>query len=84
MYSKYNYPYFYPCQVRNSNNNYSDSNDERFFPFLGPFLLGGVTGALVAPAFYNNRPCYNCVYPQPIPYQYNNYYYAQPYYYRYR
>ena len=36
--------------------------------FLGPFLLGGLTGGLVAPFFYggyNNRP---------------NYYYPAPYY----
>ena len=85
MYSKFTYPYFYQNQMRSSNNlvnnSYVNPNDERFFPFLAPFLLGGVTGALIAPAFYN-RPCYNCVYPQPIPYQYNNYYYTQPYYYR--
>ena len=34
--------------------------------FLGPFLLGGLTGGLVAPYFYG-RP---------------NYYYYPPYYYR--
>ena len=38
----------------------------RFFGggFLGPFLLGGITGGLVSPLFYNQRPYYN-----------NNYYY---------
>lgn len=35
--------------------------------FLGPFVLGGITGGLLAPAFY------------PRPY-YNNYYYPYPYY----
>lgn len=38
--------------------------------FLGPFLLGGLTGGLVAPFFYNNRPPY---YNQP-PYYYPPYY----------
>ena len=50
------------------------NNDDRFMGgFLGPFLLGGVTGGLVAPLFYggyNNRPYY---------YYYNNYYYPYPY-----
>ena len=39
--------------------------------FLGPFILGGITGGLISPIFYNNRPYY------PYP----NYYYG-PYYYR--
>lgn len=34
--------------------------------FLGPFLLGGITGGILAPAFY----------PRP----YNNYYYPPNYY----
>jgi len=33
--------------------------------FLGPFILGGITGGLVAPAFYP-RPIYG---PYPPPYQ---------------
>lgn len=46
--------------------------------FLGPFILGGITGGLLAPAFY--RP--NNYYPY-YPYQYNYYYPYQPYgYYR--
>lgn len=38
--------------------------------FLGPFILGGLTGGLVAPLFYqNNRPyCPNCYIPYPYPY----------------
>lgn len=42
------------------------NNDDRFLAggFLGPFLLGGITGGLVSPLFYNQRPYYN-----------NNYYY---------
>jgi len=36
--------------------------------FLGPFLLGGITGGLLAPAFYP-RPYYNNYYPYyPYPY----------------
>lgn len=51
--------------------------------FLGPFLLGGITGGLVAPFFYGNNG-YNG-YNQP--YYTNNYYYPPyptpygPYYY---
>lgn len=55
-----------------------NKGDDRFVGgFVFPFLLGGVTGAAIAPAFFggynNNRP----------PYYYNNYYYPpyyQPYY----
>ena len=52
--------------------NYRNQND-RFIGggFLGPFILGGITGGLLAPAF-NNRPYY-----------YNNYYYPYPVYYGY-
>lgn len=45
------------------NHNYHNNNVRA--GFLGPFILGGITGGLVAPLFYNNRP----------------YYYYQPYYY---
>ena len=43
--------------------------------FLGPFLLGGVTGGLVAPLFYGgyNRPNYYYPYP-PNYYYYGGYY----------
>lgn len=41
--------------------------------FWGPFLLGGLTGGLISPIFYN-RPAY--YYPYP------NYYGYGPYYYR--
>lgn len=34
--------------------------------FFGPFLLGGITGGLLAPAFYP-RPYYGPVYPMPYP-----------------
>lgn len=63
-----------------NNINYPYNNgDERFFGgFLGPFILGGITGGLVAPLFNNNQGVY---YP-PQPYYMNNYYYPPyPYYY---
>ena len=49
----------------------TDQKDERIAGgFIFPFLLGGVTGAAIAPAFWNNnRPVY---YYPPI---------ATPYYY---
>lgn len=50
-------------------------NDNRFIGggFLGPFILGGLTGGLVAPLFYGgyNRPNY---YPYPYPYPTTYYY----------
>lgn len=55
-------------------------NQDRFIGggFLGPFLLGGITGGLLAPAFYP-RPYYNNNYYYPYPYP-NNYYYYGGYY----
>lgn len=60
-----NYPYNY---------RYSNNNQDRIAGgFLGPFLLGGITGGLVAPFFYG-RPNY---YYQPYyPYPYTTYYYG--------
>ena len=58
MYSQYNMPY---------------QEDERILgSFLGPFILGGITGGVVAPYFWNNnnKPNY-----------YNAYYYPYPIYY---
>ena len=59
------------------NNNYY-RNDSRLVGggFLGPFILGGITGGLVSPLFYGgygnyNRPQY--YYYQPGPY-YGPYY----------
>ena len=55
------------------NNNYKNNNGDRFVGgFLGPFLLGGITGGLLAPSFYP-RPIYPpVVYPAypvyPVPY----------------
>ena len=65
---------------QNFSNKSHNINDDRLVGgFAFPFLLGGVTGAALAPAFwnggYNNRPYY----------YYNNYYYPPYYrpYYRY-
>ena len=46
-----------------------NNNDDRFIAggFLGPFLLGGITGGLVSPLFYNQRPYYNNYYYYPYP-----------------
>lgn len=49
-----------------NNQGYIPYNNGDRFGFIGPFLLGGITGGLLAPAFY------------PRPY-YNNYYYSYPY-----
>lgn len=44
-------------------------NDERFFPFLAPLLLGGLAGAAIArPWGYGGYP-----YPYPVPYPYPYY-----------
>lgn len=53
-------------------------NDNRIIGggFLGPFILGGITGGLVSPFFNNPRPYYNnnyYYYPYPYPY-YGPYY----------
>ncbi len=55
------------------------NNGDRFIGggFLGPFILGGITGGLLAPAFYPNRPYYNnynYYYPYPNYYYYGGYY----------
>lgn len=68
MNKQYNYmPY---------NQGYVKPNDDRFIGggFVFPFLLGGVTGAAIAPNFY--RPQYNRpIYPQPYyPYPPYGYY----------
>ncbi len=51
----------------------NQNNDNRLIGggFLGPFILGGITGGLAAPLFYGG---YN------RPYYYNNFYYPYPVY----
>jgi len=68
MYQTYN-PYYNPNYINSSYYN-QNPQDERFVGgFLGPFLLGGLAGGLVAGGF--NRP----------PYTFNNFYYPPyPYY----
>jgi len=63
----YGIPYQYYKQMPN--------NGDRFIGggFLGPFILGGITGGLLAPNFSNNRPCcgpYPTPYPAPYPVPY--------------
>ncbi len=68
-YSNYNnkYPYY-----SFNGNNMSEVNNERLLGsgFVFPFLLGGVTGAAIAPAFWRppyNRPFYGPYYgPGPF------------------
>ena len=62
--------YNYYQNPKNFNSQGYAQNNDRLIAggFLGPFLLGGITGGLVSPLFYNN----------PRPY-YNNYYYYPPY-----
>lgn len=55
-----------------------DNSNERY-GFLGPFILGGITGGLVAPFFNNNN---NYGYNPPPPMNSYNYYYP-PYNYYY-
>lgn len=56
------------------NNSYIGRNNRLAGEFFGPFILGGITGGLVAPLFYNNnRPYYYAPYPYYGPY-YRPYY----------
>ena len=59
----YNMPNAYPQGGNYSSGVNYDPNDERFIGPAFPFLLGGVTGAALAPAFWRPRP-----YPMPYPY----------------
>lgn len=62
---QYNKPMYYT--------QYNKNNDERIIGtgFLGPFVLGGITGGLVAPLFYGgyNRPYYYGPMPYYGPYR---------------
>lgn len=66
-----NYPGFYNYpQNYTLSKDFPKTNDDRLIGggFAFPFLLGGVTGAAVAPAFWGGG------------YGYNRPYYQQPYY----
>lgn len=63
-----------PIQYYNDSTltNYVPNSGDRLIgggAFLGPFILGGITGGLLAPSFYQ-RPYYNNYY---YPYQYYPY-----------
>ena len=62
-----------------TSSSYYSNNDDRLIGggFAFPFLLGGVTGAAIAPAFW--RPAYQ---PYPRPYPGPGYYPPRPYPYR--
>ena len=53
---------------------YYNVNGDRFIGggFLAPFLLGGITGGLLAPSFYP-RPIYGPMPIYPVPYYQNQY-----------
>lgn len=56
------------------------NNGDRFIGggFLGPFILGGITGGLLAPAFnrpYYQMPIYPVPYQVPYPVYQSNIYY---------
>ena len=51
----------------------SYDGNSRQFGFLGPFILGGITGGLLAPAFYP-RPYRPYPYYRPYPPYYGPYY----------
>ena len=59
------YPNYFNRYNPNMKNAYN--NGDRFIGggFLGPFILGGITGGLLAPSFYP-RPIYGPV-PMPVP-----------------
>lgn len=66
----------YGYYVPSYNTRVSNTNDERLAGgFVFPFLLGGVTGAAIAPAFW--RPNYNRP-PQYYPYPPGAYPYPYP------
>ena len=58
---------YYPYSTQNNNN----SDNRLVGGFAFPFLLGGVTGAAIAPAFW--RPPYSPYYNNYRPYYYGPY-----------
>lgn len=78
MYQNYSNQQLYNQKPNNSYQQFYNQkpNNDRFIGggFLGPFILGGLTGGLVAPFFYGNRPNYNYYYPYPTTYYYGGYY----------
>lgn len=75
MYSNYqNMPMSYRTNMQPGRPNQFQNDDRLIGGFAFPFLLGGVTGAALAPAFW--RPNYGY---RPSPYPYYPPYYG-PYY----
>jgi len=74
-YESYN-PYSNMMYQNTDNIHYISEDDERLLGggFAFPFLLGGVTGAALAPSFYRPYPYYNNYYP---PYYYNRPFYPR-------
>ena len=70
MYNSYQIPKNFNSSMYNSHIN--NNSDSRLIGggFVGPFLLGGLTGGLISPFFYGGpRPYYNNYYPPyPRPY----------------
>ena len=63
-----NNAYYYNGKVSPYRNQVYYGNDERIGGFLGPFILGGITGGLVAPFFYGpGRPPGPIYPPRPYP-----------------
>lgn len=69
-----NIPQNFNNMQRNNRRRPSQNNDRFFGGFAVPFVLGGITGGLIA----NNRYNYP-VYYQPYPYYYQPYPYYRPY-----
>lgn len=65
--------YYY---MNNYPKNYSNNDERLVGGFAFPFLLGGVTGAALAPAFF--KPGYGYNRPQYYPYSPVPYYSYQP------
>lgn len=64
---KTNYPNNYNNYYPTTPNQMVNPNDDRLVGgFAFPFLLGGVTGAAIAPAFWRPSP-YGRPYPMPYP-----------------
>ena len=76
-----NYPSYSSMSNYSSPTNYNrpSSSDDRIIGggFAFPFLLGGVTGAALAPSFWGPRPFYPPYQPYP---PYRPYPYYGPYY----
>ena len=75
MYNNNNIPQNYQSMQMRRTNRYNNSNNgDRFFGggFFGPFILGGLTGGLIANS-RPNYPVYYTPYPYYQPYQYYGY-----------